>query len=298
MGRSPCVARSVVERLYERSQAARWHVPVERLHEAVDASVAHAFGGRPPTAREVEKYVASLHIDDLALTCGCAAGEQGAWDHFIREYRPTLYRAGNSIDPTGGGRDLADSLYAELFGLREDADGTRQSLFRYFHGRSSLATWLRAVLSQRHIDRVRAGRRMDSLPDDDSSPIGQSINSSPDPERPRFVVAMGDALAAAIAALSARDRLRLGCYYAQDLTLAAIGRLLGEHEATVSRHLTRTRQAIREAVERSLRERHGLDDPALAECFRSVINDAGPLDLAEMIGPAPVRKIGAPERSQ
>src|SRR5713226_2107978 len=63
-------------------------------------------------------------------------------------------------------RDLADSLYAELFGLRSGGD-TRQSLFRYFHGRSSLTTWLRAVLAQRHVDRIRAQRRVEPLPERD-----------------------------------------------------------------------------------------------------------------------------------
>ncbi len=59
-------------------------------------------------------------------------------------------------------------LYADLFGLR-DRDRERQSLFRYYHGRSSLTTWLRAVLAQRHVDRLRASRRTEPLPDEDSS---------------------------------------------------------------------------------------------------------------------------------
>jgi len=99
------------------------------------------------------------------LACACADGLEAAWDHFIREYRPTLYRAADAIDPTGGARDLADSLYAELFGLSE-RDGQRRSHLRYYHGRSSLGTWLRAVLSQRHVDRIRAGTRMEPLPDE------------------------------------------------------------------------------------------------------------------------------------
>jgi RNA polymerase sigma-70 factor (ECF subfamily) len=289
MSQPPQLGRSLVARLYEQSGAARWDLAVERFQAAIEASVAHAFAGKSPAPPEVDRYVASLHLEDLALACACAAGQESAWNHFMLEHRPGLYRAADAIDPAGGARDLADSLYADLFGLREHS-GIRQSLFRYFHGRSSLATWLRAVLSQRHIDRLRAGSRLDPLPDDDSTMIGQTSSGAPDPERPRFVAVMRDALAAAVAALTPRDRLRLGCYYAQDLTLAAIGRLLGEHEATVSRHLTRTRRTIREAVERSLRQQHGLDDPALAECFRSVVDDAGPLNLADMIGAVPAQE--------
>ena len=82
-------------------------------------------------------------------------GRRGAGVGAVRlEYRPLLYRAADALDPHGGARDLADALYADLYGL-PDAQGERQSLFRYYQGRSSLATWLRAVLSQRYVDRLR-----------------------------------------------------------------------------------------------------------------------------------------------
>ena len=45
--------------------------------------------------------------------------------------------------------------------------------------------------------------------------------------------------------------MRLGCCYTQELTLAETGRILGEHEATVSSKLARTRTRIREHVELS-----------------------------------------------
>ena len=92
---------------------------------------------------------------DVELARRCAAGDETAWERFVLEYRPILYRAADALEPGGGARELADSLYGELYGLRERA-GERQSLFRYFEGRSSLGTWLRAVLAQRYVDRVRA----------------------------------------------------------------------------------------------------------------------------------------------
>jgi RNA polymerase sigma factor (sigma-70 family) len=204
-----------------------------------------------------------------------------------------LYRAADAIDPAGGARDLADSLYGELFGVTE-RQGERQSLFRYFHGRSSLATWLRAILAQRHVDRLRQARPLDPLPPDDSIP---ATVSSSDPKRPRFVAAMRRAVAAAVVHLSSRDRLRLALYYMQDLTLAQIGRALGEHEATSSRHLARTRGTIRKDVEQHLQRNERMSDAEVAECFSSVVEDAGTLDLAEMLGGQPDRKKLAPDRS-
>jgi DNA-directed RNA polymerase specialized sigma24 family protein len=102
----------------------------------------------------------------------------------------------------------------------------------------------------------------------------------------------------AVAALAPRDRLRLGCYYAQELTLAQIGRLLGEHEATVSRHLTRTRRELRSAVERHLRETHGLNAAAVAECFAAAVDDPGSLDVAVLLDADGLRKTAAVERSR
>ena len=109
--------------------------------------------------------MSTLHAADLELARQCAAGDEQAWERFVLEYRPLLYRAADALDPSGSARDLADSLYADLYGIPE-GESERRSLFRYFQGRSSLATWLRAVLSQRYVDRLRAQRRFEPLPDE------------------------------------------------------------------------------------------------------------------------------------
>ncbi len=284
---------ALADRLYARSQASRWHLAPARFAGALAASATHAFTGRPPHADDLRRYLEGLHLDDLALACACADGVEDAWEHFVREHRPALYRAADALAPDGSARELADSLYADLFGLRDDQAGERRSLFRYFHGRSRLSTWLRAVLSQRHVDRIRAIRRTDPLPDDESSrPIGASPAPA-EPGRTRYAAAMQAALAAALAGLAPRDRLRLACYYARELTLAQTGRVLGEHEATVSRHLARTRKALRIDLERRLREDAGLSEADVAACVASMSEDAGPLDLRPMLGGGPDRKESA-----
>ena len=224
------------------------------------------------------RYYDSLHLADLAVACACAMGREDAWNHFVQEFRPAMYRAADAIDPRGGAREIAESLYAELFGLREK-DGIRQSVFRYFHGRSSLSTWLRSIVSQRFIDRHRETRRLEPLPDEKVAAPLRAPATEIDPDRARYVAAMRDALSVSIAALDPRDRLRLACYYAQEMTLAAIGKLTREHEATVSRQLSRTRRAIRDDVERRLRDEHRFPAAAIEACFASIVNDAGDFDL-------------------
>jgi RNA polymerase sigma factor (sigma-70 family) len=287
---------SLVRRLHVQSHAARWQVTQESFAATLDASVAHAFPQAWPGEAAAERYVSGLHLEDLALAAACACGSEAAWQQFVTQYRPALQRAADAIDPTGGARELADALFGELFGLVE-RDGARQSLFRYFHGRSRLGTWLRAVLSQRFVDRRRADRRLEPITDVDVAADATGSRAPGATDRPRFEAAMRDALASAIADLPPRDRLRLSCYYAQQMSLAEIGRLLGEHEATASRHLARVRKTIRAAVETRLREQHGFDEPALAECFASVANDAGALDLGDLIGAVPDRKNAGRPRS-
>jgi RNA polymerase sigma-70 factor (ECF subfamily) len=284
----------LVERLYGQANAERWRVPMHRFAEALESSAGHARAGA--RSGDLERYLSALHLEDLALACACAAGDESAWEHFILEQRPLLYRAADALDPGGGARDLADSLYGELFGLRDRA-GERQSLFRYFHGRSSLTTWLRAVLAQRHVDRLRTNRRLEPLPDEDSAAALPAPSLPVEPDRRRYLELIRKTLERAVAHLPPRDRLRLACYYAQELTLAETGRLLGEHEATASRSLTRTRRTIRDDVERQLQAEYGLSAAEVAQCFACVSQDAGPLDLRQMLDAGSGRKESAPDRS-
>ncbi len=262
--------------LFRRSGAARWSVTEEELGAAVEASVAHAFGGQLPSPDEARRCAERLHLEDLALARACALGHEAAWEHFMLQHRPVLYRAADALDPSGGARELADSLYAELYGVRTGA-GAR-SLFTYFHGRSSLATWLRAVLSQRYIDRLRSQRREAPLPDDGRlDPVAPV--ASADPDRTVLVPLVWRALVAAIALLAPKDRLRLRSYHVAGLTLAQIGRMTGEHEATVSRQLTRTRKDVRAAAERWLRDEGHLDRARVDRAFELALEDPGGLDL-------------------
>ena len=289
------LSEAAVARFHRQSGAARWQLSMEPFAAALESSARRSLPEGPPDAAAVERYCASLHLEDLALACACAEGIETAWDHFVREYRPVLYRAAAAIDPTGGAREAADSLYGELFGLTE-RDGERRSHFRYFHGRSGLATWLRAVLAQRHVDRIRSTRRLDPLPAEDEAETVAAPAKSTNPDWPAHVGLMRDALGAALTQLAPRDRLRLTCYYVQELTLAQIGKALGEHEATVSRHLARTRKIIREQVEGDLRAK-GLSPAEMAECFATVVEDAGPLDLVDLLGPDAIRKELVEDRS-
>jgi RNA polymerase sigma-70 factor len=284
-GGRAAVDDGLVATLARRARAERWDLPADAFGAALRRSVDHRFAGRPPSAAEVEQYLEALHLEDLALACACARGHESAWVHFIREYRPVLLRIASRGQQADRARDVADSIYAELYGL-DERDGARRSLFDYFHGRSSLAGWLRAVVAQRLVDRARAARRLEPLPEDDA-PL-PAVAARPafelDPDRRRFLGLVRQALADALAGLEPRDRLRLTLYYAQDMRLAAIGRVLGESEATSSRKLERTRNALRTAVEQRLRETDRLTDAQVELCFEHARTDPA-FDLARTLPP-------------
>jgi len=308
------------DQLYARAKAGQWQLPAERLAQAFHRSASHYFRGGSPSAAEVERYLESLHLEDLALACACAEGSESAWDYFVREFRPVLYAAARAIGGEAGARDLADSLYAELYGVNSSASTEqRKSLFEYFHGRSKLSTWLRAVLAQRHVDRLRSARRLQSLDDPEHAQAGHNIavessatggisTPAPDPDRPRYLALLQGKLTEALAALDARDRLRLSYYYVQELTLAEISRLLGEHEATVSRKLDRTRRDLRKRVERALQDPHGsarFSEAQVRLCFEYALEE-WPFDLTGALSASPARsqtpgrvgRTGNPEASE
>ena len=263
-GRHP----TLVARLHRRSCAQTWGLDEGAFAHTLERVARHRFGDDWETAPELGTYLESLHLEDLALVAACLGGRDAAWEHLVSVYRRDLRQAARAIAGEFG-VEMADTIFAELYGLDEQ-DGERRSLLRYFHGRSRLSTWLRTVLAQRHVDRLRAERRLEPLDEttlEARAEVGENRSDPPEPHRDRYVAAFRSALAAAVSALEAGQRQRLAWYYAHRLTLAEIGRLLGEHEATVSRKLERARRDLRSSVERALRQRHHYSDAEVARCL-------------------------------
>ncbi len=311
-GGSPSVARLeigqlLLNQLFAEARAASWGVDRDAFAATLQLSAKKHFVEDIPPVAKLEGYFFSLHLQDLALACGCAQGNSAAWDHFVATYRGYLRSAAGIIlhcpPDSPAAQELADSLFAELYGISEGAN--RRSLFRYFHGRSSLKTWLRAVLAQRHVDTIRASRRFTQLDSADGEidltalrpallPAINPDGAAPqrDPHRDELVALFHRTLEVALGLLAPRDKERLRLYYAAEQTLAEIGRKLGEHESSVSRNLDRTRRELRQQVEQALRKGSssldcrasvaGLSDAQIALCFEYASEDA-PIDLDKLL---------------
>jgi RNA polymerase sigma-70 factor len=291
---------AMLESLYAQANARQWMLSPGQFAGALERSAKKALAPMAATAERLQQYLGTLHLEDLALATACSSGIEAAWEHFIATYRPYLRSAAAAILRAKQGSaeacDLADSLFSELYGLA-DGKTAERSLFRYFHGRSSLKTWLRAVLAQRHIDSIRAGRRFEELAEDETGDgqaktlLGPQLQPA-DPHRERYVALFTRALHSALELLEPRERERLRLYYAEEKTLAEIGRLLGEHESSVSRHLDRVRRDLRQSVEEILRHdiaasngsavQPGLSDAEIALCFEYSAGDT-PIDLDKLL---------------
>ncbi len=275
-------------RLYERSAARRWRIPEADFAQTIERAIERQFAGAIPNPAEIEIFLDSLHVEDLALAMACRAGNAEAWREFDARYHGAIESFVRAIArDTDRAREIESSLYGDLFDVAR-VGNPRRSPLDYYHGRSSLAAWLRIVIVRREADWLRERYHANAAAAAAAEPIasGDRNHSAPaDPDRARFIPMLAKALDAALAELEARDRLRLSYYYVQGLTLAESGVLLGEHESSVSRNLARIRLAIRLRVARELKREHHLSDEQITRCFEFGTDD-WPFDLGRALSQA------------
>jgi RNA polymerase sigma-70 factor (ECF subfamily) len=206
-----------------------------------------------PSPSEISDFLTHLRVEELALARACALGSETAWEIFLTRYREKLYNAAHSIvQGDANARELADSLYADLYGTRT-TDGRRISKLNSFTGRGSLEGWLRAVLAQEYVNRFRRQQRLVSM-EEQVEAGAQFEAETPDPTR----VTDGrlrEATDQALGSLAAEDKFILANYYLDGRRLAEIARLLGVHESTISRKLEKITAWTRKAIFAGLMKR-------------------------------------------
>jgi RNA polymerase sigma-70 factor (ECF subfamily) len=195
------------------------------------------------------RFLASLRVDELVLARACADGNERAWETFLTRYRNTLYESAYKIVRTeSAARSLADSLYAELYGV--DSKGQqRTSKLSYYQGRGSLQGWLRVVVAQEYVNQYRSVRREASL---DAALQDGAQFTAPEAEAAVADPRVEAAVAAELAGLDAEERFLLAAYYLDHRTLAELARLQGVHESTISRKLERITADARKRVRKRL----------------------------------------------
>ena len=229
----------------------------------------------PETPRaEIVKFIDEMQADDLCLIIACEHGDESAWTDLVERFTPTVRSAARSASSNeDAAEDLAQSIWAELYGLRTRKDGMPASKLAYYSGRGSLAGWLRAVVAQLAVDTFRKQSRLVQTEEDTDldrlardAQVGDSVLAgvsarAVNPEESisnRFAETdMQHALSKSVEELAAEDRLLVKLYYFDNLRLREAGAVLGVHEATASRRLTRIQTDLRKRVTKILMDEHG-----------------------------------------
>jgi RNA polymerase sigma-70 factor, ECF subfamily len=239
----------VIARRYGESGAESYSITSQQFRAMV-AAVVIRYAARESEAERLE-LVTSLRVEELVLARACSAGNERAWSVFISRFRSALYATACRItrDETSG-RELADGLHADLYGMPNN-EARRVSKLDYYMGRGSLEGWLRTVLARQYIDRCRNHGREVSL--DEQIEKGVAFSERPEPVAPDADDRLSAAIAQTLIELADEERFLLASYFLDQRTLAAIGRQLGVHESTVSRKLERLTATLRKRIRNRLR---------------------------------------------
>lgn len=267
-------AAALTAALYERSGAAAYGLSVEHFAAILDEILHKYFLQNSTHASPQQKadFCAGLRLEELALARACAAGNEQAWHDFISRYRQKLHRMALHITRDGAhAADLADSLFADLYGVNAPEEKRKSKLLSYT-GRGSLEGWLRTVMAQEFINRYRKQKRTVSLEEQTEEGM-QFAAALPEPvsqSDQRLEAATDQALAE----LSSEDRFTLASYYLDGRTLAEIAGTLGLHESSVSRRLDRLATGLRKRILAGLRMQ-GMSHAQAAEALETDVRDVG-----------------------
>lgn len=231
---------------------------------------------------DISKFMDDMQADDLCLIIACERGDEKAWTDLVERFTATVRSAARSASTNeDAAEDLAQSIWAELYGLRTRKDGMPASKLAYYSGRGSLAGWLRAVVAQLAVDTFRKQSRLVQTDDDtdlerlarvaEVQPIVAGIPTPEESMSNRFAQAgMQQALHQAVHELVAEDRLLVKLYYFDNLRLREAGAVLGVHEATASRRLTRIQTDLRKRVTKILVDERGWTQAETERSFAEV----------------------------
>ncbi len=246
-GLGSAVLDAIAQR-YGESGAESYGITPQHFQQIV-AAVVIRYAADASEAGRLE-LVAMLRVGELVLARACTAGIEHAWDVFLVRFRASLYETAYRIaKDEATGRELADGLYAELYGI-PNREGRRVSKLDYYTGRGYLEGWLRTVLAQQHVNRCRAHARDVSL--DEQVEAGVSFAASSPIETAETDDRVGKAIAQTLAEVSSEERFLLASYYLDQRTLANIGRQLCVHESTISRKLEKLTRELRKRIRKRL----------------------------------------------
>ena len=276
--------------LWRSSNAARYEIGEEEFAaRLLSVGRRYSFGhpsaaGGAASEAEQMAFLLGLRIADLVLAWACAAGHEAAWERFFELYREAILRAACAITrEESAGRELADSVYGWLYGVRETAakegEARRSPLISYA-GRGSLAGWLRTVLAQRFVDTYRRTRHETSLEEQEET-LALAAAEAPAAGAEGDAALVAQAVSAVLEEMDAEDGFLLTAYYLDRRTLQQMAQMMEVHESTVSRRLARLTKTLRKRLMKRL-QAMGLDRRAAEEALGVDVRDVN-VDIRKIL---------------
>ena len=194
----------------------------------------------------------AAHAGDLYLACACARGDPAAIALFLRDMVPHIEAAvlGLGADPAQVDEVRSQLVDALLIGARPG--------ITTYAGRGQLRSWVRSIavrMGMRHLGRTRPGPGGDDA-------LASLAAEADDPEIEHLKARYGDAFraafAAALAALTARQRNLLRQHYLDELTVDQLGALYRVHRATAARWVAAARESLFDDTRRRMIDALGL----------------------------------------
>ncbi len=229
--------------------------------------------------------VGTLRTSDLYLACGCAAGDQRALRYFEEEILSTVDAALRRLGISGETIDETKQLLRRRLFIGEDGAPPR---ITDYSGRGELRSWVRVVAVRAAL---RSHRRPKGQVDVDSSVIRAVASPRGDLEldylKRHYAAEFERALRDALAQLTARDRNVLRYYYAERLSIDAIGTVYRTHRATAARWVRRAVDALVDSTRRLMTARLSASGSDVSSIMRLIQSELEPALRAVLLEAPP-----------
>lgn len=197
---------------------------------------------------ETSSELLGLAIEDLYLSCACAAGDPTAMTAFEARYGPEI---GLALSKVPDALPMADEITQLILAQVLLPDDKGQRGIVSYRGRGGLFSWLRVVTVRRALRELSKQQRETPLGDEQ---ILASLQPATDLSYMKEVYrdAFRVAFTSALAELDYDARVLLRHHYVHELSIDKLSLLHKVHRATAARRLAKSREMLLQSTRRRL----------------------------------------------
>src|SRR5262245_24914632 len=119
------VIKEAAQRLLSRADDSRSLTPASLVPRLVASVEKYLIRHDPNVShQDVAGFIDDMQADDLCLIVACESGDETAWNDLVERFSATVRSAARSASSNeDAAEDLSQSIWAELYGLRNRKDG-------------------------------------------------------------------------------------------------------------------------------------------------------------------------------